>query len=124
MTGTTPKIRQYKLIDTKSLALAICSLEGVSKLQALFLPCPFKSLTGIDCPGCGFQRSLYALIEGNWAESYHLYPPTVPLLALALFALAKWCFGFDKRDVLMKIGAVAVGWFVIGTYLAKILANH
>lgn len=106
------------------MALAICSLEGVSKLQNLFLPCPFKSLTGIDCPGCGFQRSLFALFEGKWAESYQLYPPTVPLLAVLLFAIAKWRFGFDKRDTLMKIGAVAVGWFVIGAYLVKILANH
>jgi hypothetical protein len=27
--------------------------------------CPFYSLTGIYCPGCGTQRGLHALLHGN-----------------------------------------------------------
>ena len=49
------------------------------------LPCPFKHLTGIDCPGCGFQRSVLALLKGNWMESWHYYPATVPILLLVVF---------------------------------------
>ncbi|WP_353196752.1 DUF2752 domain-containing protein [Parapedobacter defluvii] len=88
------------------------------------MPCPFKALTGIDCPGCGFQRSLLALLKGNWGESYHLYPPTVPLLIVLLYALVKWIGGFDKRDVVLKILAVACGWFVIGVYVVKLWNGH
>jgi hypothetical protein len=52
----------------------------INWLQNHLLPCPFKYLTGIDCPGCGFQRSVLALIKGNLAQSFTFYPPTIPLL--------------------------------------------
>lgn len=31
--------------------------------------CWFKTLTGYDCPGCGAQRSLHALLHGRFAEA-------------------------------------------------------
>lgn len=31
--------------------------------------CPFKLLTGLSCPGCGFQRALHALLHGHFAEA-------------------------------------------------------
>ncbi|WP_245893281.1 hypothetical protein [Parapedobacter indicus] len=65
-----------------------------------------------------------SLFNGNWAESYHLYPPTIPLLIVLLYALVKWKVGFDKRDIAMKILAVACGWFVIGVYILKLWSGH
>ncbi|GGC44426.1 hypothetical protein GCM10011386_40950 [Parapedobacter defluvii] len=121
---TIRKTQRYNLPSTQFFAGAVCSLEASSWLQNFLLPCPFKALTGIDCPGCGFQRSLLALLKGNWGESYHLYPPTVPLLIVLLYALVKWIGGFDKRDVVLKILAVACGWFVIGVYVVKLWNGH
>lgn len=31
--------------------------------------CPFKLLTGLSCPGCGFQRAVHALLHGRCAEA-------------------------------------------------------
>jgi hypothetical protein len=28
--------------------------------------CLFHELTGLNCPGCGMTRALYALLHGNW----------------------------------------------------------
>ncbi|WP_257666528.1 DUF2752 domain-containing protein [Parapedobacter tibetensis] len=125
MTKISHRILPSSIItNTKGLALVVCSLEGSSWLQTFLLPCPFKAVTDVDCPGCGFQRSLFALAQGNWAESYQLYPPTIPLLVVFLYALLKWAFGFDKRDTAMKIMAVACGWFVIGVYVLKLWNRH
>ncbi len=33
--------------------------------------CTFKVITGYDCPGCGFQRALHALLHGHVAEAWH-----------------------------------------------------
>lgn len=74
----------------------------------------------MDCPGCGFQRSLLALVQGQWHESYRLYPPTVPLLALLLYIVLKNTLGFDQRNRLLKVLAVACGWFVLGVYGMKL----
>ncbi len=33
--------------------------------------CPFRLLTGLQCPGCGFQRAMAALLRGHVAEAVH-----------------------------------------------------
>lgn len=33
--------------------------------------CPFKVLTGLQCPGCGLQRALHALLQGRFVEAIH-----------------------------------------------------
>ena len=45
-----------------------------------FPRCLFRTLTGLECPGCGSQRALHALLHGRTAEAIALNP----LLAVAL----------------------------------------
>lgn len=33
--------------------------------------CPFKVVTGLQCPGCGLQRALHALLQGKVLEAIH-----------------------------------------------------
>jgi hypothetical protein len=35
----------------------------------LFPKCPFHTLTGFDCPGCGSQRAIYSLLHGNLKDA-------------------------------------------------------
>lgn len=49
------------------------------------LACPFKYITGIDCPGCGLQRSFLELLRGNVRESFFLYPALFPIIILVIF---------------------------------------
>jgi cytosine/uracil/thiamine/allantoin permease len=51
------------------------------------LSCPSKYITGFDCPGCGFQRSVLALINGNLSESLQLYPATILMILFVIFTL-------------------------------------
>jgi hypothetical protein len=34
-------------------------------LYAIFPKCPFRLLSGLDCPGCGSQRAVHALLHGD-----------------------------------------------------------
>lgn len=34
-----------------------------------FPKCPFKLLTGWSCPGCGIQRAVHAILNGEWGEA-------------------------------------------------------
>jgi hypothetical protein len=46
-----------------------------------FFPlCPFRTLTGFRCPGCGTTRALHQLLHGNLLAAFELNP----LLLLAL----------------------------------------
>lgn len=58
----------------------------VNWLQQHMLPCPFKTLFHFDCPGCGLQRSIIALLRGNVLQSIQIYPALLPMLALFLYA--------------------------------------
>jgi len=40
--------------------------------QVTWFPrCPFLSLTGYRCPGCGSQRAIHALLHGDLATAWH-----------------------------------------------------
>ena len=47
--------------------------------------CAFHRLTGLNCPGCGATRALYALLHGRWAVAWRdnaLFLSTLAALAL------------------------------------------
>jgi hypothetical protein len=47
--------------------------------------CPFKALTGLDCPGCGGLRAVNDLTHGNVGAAWHsnaLFVSAIPLLVL------------------------------------------
>ena len=88
-------------------------------LQNHLLACPFKKLTGIDCPGCGFQRSMLAMIKGDISESIHLYPATIPLLITALFVLFAGKLKIDKRHIAQKTLYMITGSIIMISYIFK-----
>jgi len=51
-----------------------CWLNNLSALENYLLPCPFKMLTGCDCPACGTQRSIIQLLQGDLAASLSCNP--------------------------------------------------
>jgi hypothetical protein len=50
-------------------------------------PCASKSFFNIDCPICGFQRSLVFLLQGDFKKSFIMYPPLVPACILIVLFL-------------------------------------
>jgi len=97
-----------------------CSLLFISWLQDHLLPCPFKYLTGIDCPGCGFQRSMVALLKGDIHQSFLLYPPAIPLLIISVWWLADSLFKLDtSKSVVKKTMFIVVALIITVSYIVK-----
>lgn len=42
--------------------------------------CPSKFFWGIDCPGCGIQRSFIEFLKGNYLLSFNFYPALLPVI--------------------------------------------
>lgn len=92
----------------------------INWLQNHLLKCPFKYLTGIDCPGCGFQRSVLALLNGDLHESLKLYPSTIPLLLFFTYGVADSLFKLDtSKQIIKKTGAILIGNLILITYVIK-----
>jgi hypothetical protein len=85
----------------------------------VFLPCPFRSLTGLWCPGCGLTRATHHLVRGDITQAlrYNVFVVVV-LAALAAIWLA-WLLSALERPVrwAAHIGArsqVAAGVALLG----------
>lgn len=74
-------LRRRYLWVTAVVAVVLVAVYSVADPCRELMPrCPFKWLTGFDCPACGNQRALYALLHGDWAGAWR-YNPFVWLAA-------------------------------------------
>ena len=77
--------------------LPTSGVQGVSKAsldQKNFRlpPCPFRTLTGIYCPGCGSTRSLTCLIHGKFLQSLRYNPLVVIFLPILIGGAAVYFY--------------------------------
>lgn len=96
-----------------ALMIAIVMSYFFDPMTATFsYRCPVKALTGFDCPGCGGQRAIHALLHLRIREAVN-YNPFLVIAALYLFAVISLTFlhspRFDKtrRIVLGERTALA-----------------
>tara|TARA_R110002126_G_scaffold74398_8_gene185577 strand:+ start:6336 stop:6614 length:279 start_codon:yes stop_codon:yes gene_type:complete len=54
-------------------------------LEKYMIPCLSKTLFGIECLGCGFQRSLLLFLKGDFKGSFYMFPALIPSLLFLLF---------------------------------------
>ncbi|MHA4894427.1 DUF2752 domain-containing protein [Pedobacter sp. PWIIR3] len=92
-------------------------------LKGHLLACPFKRLTGLDCPGCGFQRSILALVQGDVKSSVHLYPAVAPILMFIIFVPLHLKFDFKNGAQLIKFLYLIIAIVIVLNYIYKIY-NH
>lgn len=64
------------------------------------LPCLFKQTFGIDCIGCGIQRSIAFLFKGQFENAFYMFPAIYTTL---LFFLSVGLFVVDKKHNYQKI---------------------
>lgn len=89
-------------------------------LENHLLACPFKKLTSLDCPGCGLQRSLVALLKGDVAASLKFYPATLPILILLVFTLIHLKFDFKSGALIIKGMYIFATAIIIINYIYKV----
>lgn len=99
-------------MDTMHLS-AIAYLINIEKYM---LPCFTKQFFGVDCPGCGLQRSLLFLFKGEFVEAFKMYPAIYPMITLFSFLLIgkflKIKFTNYITNVLMvtTVGAILINY--------------
>jgi len=89
----------------------------------MLLPCPFHSITGLDCPFCGGQRMLIELMHGNILEAFSLNPVLFCLLPyIVVYAISgitkggreskifRWC---SQNKVVFTVIGIFVLWGII-----------
>ncbi|GJN62951.1 hypothetical protein CMT75_14325 [Elizabethkingia anophelis] len=94
-------IKKYKFLSVVVLLLLCGGAVYIfyrynPETSGFFLQCPFKLLTGYDCPGCGSQRALHALLHGEIKQSFAYNP----LFIIAIpYVILGFIFNHDKVKV-------------------------
>lgn len=83
------------------------------------LPCASKQLLGMECPGCGLQRSFISLLQGHIADSFALYPGLVPLAVFFVLAFLKFTGMYKIRSQVLVVTGILVVLTVLGHYILK-----
>lgn len=56
-----------------------------------FFPvCPFRTLTGFICPGCGSTRGLHRLLHGDVVGAFEFNPLLIVFLPFLVYALVRY----------------------------------
>lgn len=87
------------------------------------LPCMNKQLFGVECPGCGTQRAIAFLLEGEFYEAFKMFPA---IYTLAIFFVLLGLHLIDKKRNYSKLviaSAILNGAVIIIAYFIKIYFN-
>jgi hypothetical protein len=84
-------------------------------------PCFYKEHFGFECPGCGFQRALYHLLEGDLIASIRAFPALIPLMVMLFFLIAHLIFRFRFGAAFLKYLFIFNVFLIAGNYLFKLI---
>lgn len=88
-------------------------------LKEYMLPCLNKKIFGVECPGCGLQRSVSLLFQGDFIEAFKMYPAIYPIMLLLGFLLADTFFNFKHSNKITIFLMVASVLFILTNYILK-----
>ena len=91
--GLMKLLKEIKNTGSLCLLFLLIGYYMLVKYTGFSLPCPFRAITGLLCPGCGITTMFLALAEGNatvakQANVFLYY--TLPAFVLLLLVQACW----------------------------------
>ena len=87
----------YEVCDTSSsITKSDFYNRSILFLKENMIQCSKKKHFGIDCYGCGGQRSFIALLEGDFKKSFILYPPLTSVIFMLVYFLLHLVINFKN----------------------------
>jgi hypothetical protein len=110
-------------MTTASFFCLVTYNNVIQWLEKHMLFCPSKRFFHIECPGCGFQRSVVALLKGDIKESLMLYPAAIPIILLVFYTILHLRFRFSHGPFVIKTLFAGSALIIVINYIYKII-NH
>ena len=91
------KARIKKVVIISAVLLLVgCAYAVFHSKTGIGIPCPFRLLTGLSCPGCGVTRMIVHIFQGDFAAAFRdnavlfcLTPPLMVFLALRVYSYVR-----------------------------------
>ena len=106
-------IRIYMILALAAIAYYIFYLWS-----GYGIPCLFRTLTGLSCPGCGISRMFAAILNGNLNEAFGYNRLVFITLPVFVLYAARYTF-FYVRDGYCRDGRVlnAAKWLMAAAFI-------
>lgn len=82
--------------------------------SSVFPPCPFKTLTGLYCPGCGSLRAVHQVLHGHFLAAIRLNPLMVVFVCTGvLIFIGLRLKGKNAERLRRVLSGSSIGWAVL-----------
>jgi len=93
----------------------------LSSPEDYMIPCLTKKLLDIECFGCGLQRSVVLLFQGEFTQAFYMYPAIYTLIPLFLLFLVNTFFKIKYANKLISSLAIISIAIIIINFIIKLI---
>jgi len=90
-------------------------------VEEYMLPCMSKQVLGFDCPGCGLQRSVVFLLQGDFVAAFKMYPAIFAILLLFGYLLLDHFVKVRHSNKIIIFLMISSLSLILGNYILKFL---
>jgi len=91
------------------------------KLEDYMLPCFTKKYTGFECLGCGLQRAMALLLNGEFVAAFYMYPAIYTLIILVVNIAVRFFYTFQYQTKLINSLTILNIVIIFVNYILKII---
>lgn len=88
-------------------------------MESDMLPCLNKQILGVECPGCGIQRSVSSLLQGDFIAAWVTYPAIYTLILFFGVILFNSIYKIKYANTLIIGLAIANVFLILTNYILK-----
>ncbi|MEH6680897.1 MAG: DUF2752 domain-containing protein [Sediminicola sp.] len=101
--------------------MKIQSISLLFSLDDYMLPCANKKIFGVECPGCGIQRSISLLLQGDLWGAFLMYPAIYTLILLMGFLLVDNFYSIKyANSIIITLMSLTV-LLIVTNYILKFI---
>jgi hypothetical protein len=99
-------------------------MNWIDWLEQHLFTCPNKYFFGLECPGCGMQRSLLEIFRGNVMESLLMYPGLLPMLFTIVFLFVHLKYKLNNGARILQYSYITSASVVMVSFFIKQIIQH
>ncbi|WP_299779466.1 DUF2752 domain-containing protein [uncultured Formosa sp.] len=88
------------------------------------LPCLTKKFLGFDCLGCGLQRSVALILNGNFIAAFKMYPAIYTLILFTAFLVFNIFKSFKGQETIKKWLFIINIVIIVLSYIIKLSTTN
>ncbi len=85
------------------------------------LPCLNKKLFGFECMGCGLQRAVALVFQGEFMAAFKMYPAVYSLIVLFFCIGINVFFKFKHSNKIIGVLAIITVTTIVASYVIKLI---